>query len=281
VVAGSAGAQAVVPIMVSPATADPGGVVKVTNGPSSPCPPPSGTAHPSASVDLYAQGSATPVNRVPYQGAVTASGAWSVVVSLAPDLAPGAYQVQAGCYTDSGLNAGFGPAYTRGSLELRLQVPGSPTPSPVSGHPGDGVQVGSGNARCMPPASSPSPRVRVSLVDASNSTRAEAEGPIDTASGRWSVNLRVPDIVPQRAAITAVCLARVGAPAPYARYANTSFAVDASVLSGPGPTTSPTSPTGPPAGVTTTTVVAPPPTPPALPPTPVAEAKVAEPTYTG
>jgi hypothetical protein len=285
-IVGTAGARADAPIVVLPALSDPGGLVKVSNGPAFPCPPPPGTAHPSASVDLYAPGSATPVNRVPFQGGVGTSGGWTVSVRLAPDLPPGTYRVQAGCYTDSGLNAAFGPTYAASALDVRLQDPGVPTTSVPTGRPGDSIQVGSADARCTPPAASPSPRVRVSLIDAATATRAEAEAPIDAATGRWSVDLRIPDLPPQSVTIGAVCLARVGAPAPYARYRAAAFGIQA----GPGPEPSPTGPPGsaPPSSaagpgarptVTTPTGTAVPAG--SLPPTPLAVPKVAEPTYTG
>ncbi len=280
-VSGSAGAQGVAPATVAPAEADPGSTVTVTNGSGSPCMPPGGASNPSASVDLYAVGSATPSNRVPYQGVVTPSGTWSVQVKLAPDMPPGPYRVQAGCYRDSGLNAGFGPAY-QASLSLRLQSLGPPTPAARRGRPGDAVQVASGEARCTPPAGAAAPRVRVSLMDAAGATRAESEGAVDPGSGRWSIPVRVPSVDTQNAQITAVCLARVGASSPYARYASTSFAIEAdrpdpppaSPTTGPAPTSVPTVP-----GASTTTPGAP--VADSLPATPVAVAISAEPTYTG
>lgn len=278
-VAGSARAQATAPISVLPAAADPGGVVTVSHGPTSPCPPPAGTRNPSASVDLFTVGSVTPVNQAPFQGPVTPIGTWSVEVRLAPDLPPGQYRVQAGCYTDSGLNAGFGPAYASGGLEVRLQAPGLPSASPRRGRPGENVQVASGEAGCRPPVGAPSPRVRVSLLDAGKATRAEAEGPVDATTGRWTVSLRVPDLAAQNVEITAVCLARVGAPSPYARYQSATFAVDAAPPPAPTTIAAPTSTVAsggstsvPP---TTSTPAA------SLPPTPLAVPIVAEPTYTG
>jgi hypothetical protein len=201
-------------------------------------------------------------------------------VRLAPDLPPGSYRVQAGCYSDSGLNSGFGPSYEAGRLELRLQQPGQPT-SPRRGRPGDSIQVSSGEARCTPPAGSPSPRVRVSLLDAGKATRAEAEGPVEIATGRWTVSLRVPDIGPQSGEISAVCLARVAAPAPYARYRATAFSIDGQPLAPatvPPTTPPPTVAPGAPATAVTTATTTPVPT---LPSTPIAVAIVAEPTYTG
>lgn len=280
----SAGAQVTAVVVVAPATADPGGAVTVSNGPLSPCPP-GNARNPSASVDLFAAGSATPVNRVPYQGVVTPAGTWTVDVRLAPDVPPGTYRVQAGCYSDSGLNSGFGPTYEPGRLDLRLQQPGQPALSVRRTRPGDSIQVGSGDSRCTPPAGSPSPRVRVSLLDSARATRAEAEGPVDIASGRWSVSLRVPDIGPQNVEINAVCLARVAAPAPYARYRGTALSVDraqAPETSTTVPATTTPPSTGAP-GVPTTAPATPPTTANAasLPTTPVAVAIVAEPTYTG
>ena len=142
--AGSAWAQEVAAIVVVPGAADPGGVVRVSNGPAAPCPPPGGTSNPSASVDLFATGSATPVNRAPYQGPVSAVGTWSVEVRLAPDVPPGTYRVQAGCYGDSGLNSGYKLDYVPGRLDVRLQDPGRPTSSTRRGGPGDTIQVSSG-----------------------------------------------------------------------------------------------------------------------------------------
>lgn len=276
-VTGSAGAQAAAPITVLPAVADPGGLVTVANGPIAPCPPPLGARDPSASVDLFAVGSATPVNQAPFQGAVGPAGRWSVPVRLAADLPPGNYRVQAGCYTDSGLNSGFGPAYAPGTLEVRLQDPGQPTASARRGRPGDSIQVASGDARCTPPAGATSPRVRVSLLDQAKATRAEAEGAVDAATGRWTVDLRVPELSSQNVELHAVCLARVGAPSPYARYTAATFAVEVA-----------------PAAATTTTAAPPtlapgtsaPPTtaPPvlaSLPTTPLAVAIPLEPSYTG
>lgn len=282
-VAGQAGAQAVAPITVAPVAVDPGGVATVGNGPAAPCAPPAGTANPSASVDLFAVGSATPVNRAPYQGMVTATGTWTVTVRLAPDLPPGAYRVQAGCYTDSGLNSGFGPAYAAGRLEVRLQEPGRPTATPRSGRSGDSLDVASGDAVCTPPPASPSPRVRVSLLDAAKATRAEAEGPVEPGTGRWSLALRVPDLGAQSAEITAVCLARVGAPSPYARYQAAPFSVEAGEVPGstttaPGTTTPAT--TAVPGASTTKPTTSPAP-PASLPTTALAVPIVAEPTYTG
>lgn len=279
-----AGAQAVAPILVVPATADPGGVVTVSNGPEAPCPPPGGSERPSASVDLFAQGSATPANRAPYQGLVTRAGTWSVEVRLSADLPPGTYRVQAGCYTDSGLNSGFGPAYRAGSLDLRLQDPGQPTASTRRARPGDSIQVESGAALCPPPAGSPSPRVRVSLLDAQGATRAESEAPVDARTGRWSVALRVPDLGAQYGQITAVCLARVAAPAPYARYKGAPLAIEAAppaptTTTGPPATSPPTTPA--PGAATSVPTTSPPASAVSLPPTPVAVAVVAEPTYTG
>ena len=127
--------------------------------------------------------------------------------------------------------------------------------------------------------------MRVSLLDSSRATRAEGEGPVDPATGRWQVGLRVPDLPAQNAEVTAVCLARVGAPSPYARYRAAPFAVEIDPPRSPAPTAAP--PTAPPV-----TAVAPGPTPSptrsptnipasALPPTPLAVPIVAEPTYTG
>lgn len=257
----------------------------------SPCPPPNGTENPSASVDIYAAEVATPVNRAPFQGAVSRAGVWSVQVQLAPDLAPGAYRVQARCYTDSGLNSAFGPTYVAGRLDVRLREPGESTVAPRSGRPGDTVQVGSGSAPCTPPIGSSGPRVRVSLRDDSKATRAEAEGMVDARTGSWSLALQVPDLGAQTAEITAVCLARVGAPAPYARYGSTAFTVE--TVPDLTTTTTTTTTTVSPSTVPTTTLVpgattsAPPTTSQArvpaasLPPTAVATAIVAEPTYTG
>jgi len=291
---GTAAAQTTASIVVQPATADPGGLVKVSNGPLAPCQPQNGNQNASASVDLYAAGSATPVNRMPYQGVVNALGAWSIDVRLAPDLPPGSYGVQAGCYSDSSLTPPY-KRYDLGRLDLRLQEPGSPTLSADRGRPGESFQVGSGGARCLPPVGSPSARVRVSLVDSAKATRAEGEAAVDAATGGWSVGLRVPDLAAQTAEITAVCFARVGAPSPYARYSAAPFAVE--VEPPPSPTTTTTSPptTSPTVTATTiaplpgattttatpTTVAAATTVPTTLPPTPLAVAVVAEPTYTG
>ena len=285
--AGAAEAQSVASITVAPADADPGGTVLVSNGPGWPCTPPSGTASASASVDLYAEGSATPANRIPFQGSVTDAGAWSVGLQLAPDLPPGRYRVRAGCYSDSGLNSGFGPAYADGRLDVRLQALGPPTASARVGRPGDSVQVTSGGAGCTPPAGAQRPRVRVSLLERGGATRAESEGTVDSGTGRWSVSLRVPAVEAQDTRITAVCLARVGAPSPYARYAPTVLVVQAAPTD--PPTTPPTSVGAPPtssstvpgpADSTTTTnpaqVAAS-----SLPEAPVAKAIIAEPAYTG
>ncbi len=286
-VAGSARAQSLASITIAPAEADPGATVIVANGSSWPCTPPSGTASPSASVDLYAEGSATPANRVPFQGPVAASGSWSVALELAPDLPPGRYRVQAGCYTDSGLNSGFGPAYAAGRLEVRLQTLGPPRASSRVGRPGDSVQITSGEAGCTPPAGALRPRVRVSLLDRDGATRAESEGVVDAVTGRWSLPLKVPAIEAQDTRITAVCLARVGASSPYARYGATELVVEPVPADPPrtpptsvGPTPAPSStvpgpggsaPTSTPAQVEATS----------LPETPVATAIIAEPTYTG
>jgi len=281
-VAGSADAQVVGSIVVTPTQADPGASITVANGPASPCTPPLGATSASASVDLYALGSATPANRVPYLGAVTLAGGWSVEVRLAPDLPPGSYRVQAGCFTDSGLNAGYGPAYEAGRLELRQQALSVPRPSETLGRPGDTFQVTSAEVPCVPPAGAAGPRVRVSLLDAGTATRAEAEGTVDPATGRWSVTLTVPSVDAQAAQISAVCLARVGASVPYARYASAPF----NILAAPPtvPTTlaevpAPTAP-APSAGGSTTTASTVPPVA-MLPVTPLAQAIVAEPTYTG
>jgi hypothetical protein len=282
-VAGSAVAQVTGSIMVAPAVADPGGMVVVTNGADSLCfPVPVGATSPSVSVDLYAAGSATPANRLPYLGGVSPLGAWSVEVRVAPDMPPGLYRVQAGCFTDSGLNAGFGPTYQPGRLNLRQQELGPPRPSSSVGRPGQVVQVGSGQAPCVPPAGSPSPRVRVSLLDGGRATRAEAEGAVDSATGAWSVTLTIPSVDPQDAQISAVCLARVGASVPYARYGSAAFAIDAVPL----PPTTTTSSTVPGSITPSTTPGTTPPTsvqplPAELPITPLATAIVAEPTYTG
>ncbi len=283
-VAGSAVAQVTGSIMVAPAAADPGGTVVVSNGADSLCfPVPVGATSPSVSVDLYAAGSDTPANRLPYLGAVGALGAWSIEVRLAPDLPPGLYRVQAGCFTDSGLNAGFGPDYQPGRLELRQQELGPPRPNTSLGRPGQVVQVASGQAPCVPPVGSPSPRVRVSLLDAARATRAEAEGTVDSSNGAWSVTLTIPSVEPQDAQISAVCLARVGASVPYARYGPAPFAIDALPLP-PTTTTSstvpgPVTPSTTPGTATPPTSVQPPPG--ELPITPLASAVVAEPTYTG
>jgi len=283
-VAGSAVAQAAGSVVVAPAAADPGGTVLVTNGADSPCfPVPVGATSPSVSVDLYAAGSATPANRLPYLGAVGTLGAWSVEVRLAPDLPPGLYRVQAGCFTDSGLNAGFGPTYQSGRLELRQQNLGPPRPGTSTGRPGQIVQIASGQAPCVPPTGSPSPRVRVSLLDAARATRAEAEGTVNSATGAWSVTLTIPSVEPQDAQISAVCLARIGASVPYARYGPAAFAIDA--VSPPDTTTTSTTVPGPITPSTTPGTATPPtsvqPRPDELPITPLASAIVAEPTYTG
>ncbi len=288
VVGGSADAQGVAAINVVPAEADPGATVLVTNGPGAPCTPPTGSSNASASVDLYAAGSATPANRGPFQGFVSASGSWSVEVRLAPDLAPGSYRVQAGCYTDSGLNSGFGPSYEPGRLDVRLRQLGPPTLSIGRGRPGDSVQVTSGDARCTPPTGAPNPRVRVSILDRDGSTRAESEGGVDRGSGRWAVPVRVPALDTQGAQVTAVCLARVGASVPYARYAATPLAVEAPPADPPvtPPATFGSVPTSlpavPGAPATTAVTVNPallPDT--SLPLAPVAKAIIAEPAYTG
>lgn len=282
---GTAIAQSSGSILVVPATTDPGGAVTVSNSPLSPCPPPPTAENPFVSIDLFAPGSATPANRAPYQGPVALGGTWSVPIRLDPDLPPGTYRVQAGCYTDSGLSSGFGPAYGAGRLDLRLQEPGQPTASVRRARPGDTIQVGSGDAGCRPPTGAPNPRVRVSFLDATKATRAEAEVPVDPASGRWSISLRVPDLVPQSAEITAVCLARVAAPAPYARYRGAPFNVEAAapLPSTTTPTTTPptTARPGAPTTLFSPTTLPPTPTPTTLPPTPLARAIVAEPTYTG
>lgn len=288
-VAGSAEAQGPPAIAVAPPEADPGATVAVTNSPGSPCTPPSGSGgRATASVDLYAQGSATPANRLPYQGFVSAAGSWVVEVRLAPDLSPGQYRVEARCYTDSGLNSGFGPAYLPGRLDVRLRQLGQPTLTTRSARPGDSVQVSSGEARCTPPAGAPSPRVRVSILDRDGATRAEAEGPVDRASGLWSLTVRVPPVDAQLGQVAAVCLARVGASVPYARYGPAGLAIEAAApadppappLEIPGSTLVPVpSVPGPPASTTTV--------PPAqlpdgsLPVAPLAKAIIAEPTYTG
>jgi len=282
---GSAGAQSPASVTITPLEADPGGRVVVTNGPGSPCIPPLGAVSASASVDLFGPGSATPANRVPYQGRVGPTGSWSVEVRLAPDLPPGRYRVQAGCYTDSGLNSGFGPPYEPARLEVRLQDLGQSMVGPRAARAGDSVQVTSNEVRCTPPVGAPSPRVRVSLVDSSGATRAESEGGVDPA-GRWSVPVRVPSLDAQDVQVTAVCLARVGASSPYASYAGSPFTIQAAAQTDPPATPStspgpaPTSAVTVPGAATTTTnpalVAAS-----SLPATPVASAIVAEPTYTG
>lgn len=284
-VGGSAVAQIAGSIVVAPAGAEPGGMVVVTNGAVSPCfPVPAGATSPSVSIDLYGADSATPANRLPYLGAVDTLGAWSVEVRLAPDLAPGPYRVQAGCFTDSGLNAGFGPTYQPGQLDLRQQDLGPPRPSTSTGSPGQVVEVASGRAPCIPPKGSSSPRVRVSLLDAARATRAEAEDTVDSTTGAWSITLTVPSVTTQDAQISAVCLARIGASVPYARYEPAAFAIDAQL---PPEATTTTSSTVPgPATPSTTPDPGLPPTstvsgPPDLPITPLAAAIVAEPTYTG
>ena len=287
VLGGTADAQNVGAIAVAPAEVDPGGTAFVTNAPGSPCTPPSGSSNATASVDLYAPGSVTPANRVPFQGFVSAAGAWSVEVRLAPDLAPGRYRVQAGCYTDSGLNSKFGPAYDPGRLEVRLRQLGPPTLSTRRARPGDGLRVTSGDARCTPPTGAPSPRVRVSILDRDGATRAEAEGGVDGASGQWSLQVRVPSIEPQSAEVSAVCLARVGASVPYARYGLAPLIVEAAPAEPPAtpPTTAAATPAAPPpvpgAPSTTTTVNLAQLPDSALPVAPVAKAIIAEPTYTG
>jgi len=286
-VAGSAEAQSGATMIVTPPQADPGATVFVSNGLGSPCPPPLGAANASASVDLFGPGSATPANRVPYQARVTSAGSWSVEVRLAPDLPPGQYRVQAGCYTDSGLNSGYGPSYEPGRLDLRLQSLGQATVNPRLTRAGEGLQVTSGELRCPPPAGAPSPRVRVSLLDSAGATRAEAEGPVDPASGRWSLPVRVPSIDAQDVQVTAVCLARVGAAAPYARYAGSPIRVQAPAVdpperppTSPGPAPRPAS-TVPGGAASTTTTALPQVAAVSLPATPVATAIAAEPTYTG
>jgi hypothetical protein len=283
---GSAGAQTTAQILLSPNAADPGGTVTVSNSPLAPCPPPPSAENPSVSIDLFAGTSVTPANRTPYQGAVTVGGTWSVNVRLDPDLAPGTYRVEAGCYADSGLSSGFGPDYAAGRLDVRLQAPGQPVLAARRARPGDNIHVNSAEKVCRPPAGSPSPRVRVSLLDATKATRAEAEGPVDPASGRWAIGLHIPDMDAQAAEITAVCLARVAAPAPYARYQAAPFTIDA--VPAPPTTTTPATvapvPTLPRPGAPATlppATVTPTPTPTTLPTTPLAVAIVAEPTYTG
>lgn len=286
---GSADAQGPPAVTVAPSEADPGATVFVTNSPGSPCTPPTGSGdRPTASVDLYPDGSATPANRLPYQGFVSATGSWAVEVRLAPDLPPGRYRVEARCYTDSGLNSGFGPAYQPGRLEVRLRQLGPPALSSRSGRPGDSVQVSAGQAGCVPPAGATSPRVRVSILDRDGATRAEAEGGVDRASGLWSVPVRVPPIDVQLGQVAAVCLARVGASVPYARYAAAAFAVEAAPaddpaappLAPPDSTPAPVLPVpGPATSAATTPPVQLPDT--SLPLAPVAKAIIAEPTYTG
>jgi hypothetical protein len=285
-VGGSAGAQGAASILVAPSVADPGGMVTVSNSPLAPCLPPDGADSPFVSIDLFAAGTATPANRAPYQGAVTVGGTWSVQIRLDADLPPGTYRVEAGCFADSGLSSGFGPDYAPGRLDIRLQEPGQPAVSARRARPGESIQVSSGEGGCKPPAGSPSPRVRVSLLDATKATRAEAEGAVDAASGRWTISLRIPELVPQSADITAACLARVAAPAPYARYRAAPFNIDGVPVTSTTtvPTTVAPVPTLPRPGAPTTfsvVTVAPTPTPTTLPATPLAVAIVAEPTYTG
>ncbi|HEV8116033.1 MAG TPA: hypothetical protein VGP53_07330, partial [Acidimicrobiales bacterium] len=100
------------------------------------------------------------------------------------------------------------------------------------------------------------------------------------------VTLTIPSVDPQDAQIGAVCLARVGASVPYARYGSAAFAIDAVPL----PPTLTTSSTVP-GSITPSTTPGTPgtATPPTsvqpllgeLPITPLASAVVAEPTYTG
>lgn len=288
------GAAAVAPaaaagpeVMVSPAgDHDPGSTITVSNAPGSVCPE---TNDPNVSVDIVT--SANGLVAGPYNTTVQ-SGQFAVQVPLAPDLAPGNYLARASCF--AGASASPSKTYEPAPFTVRLQSPGDPIVQPDHAVPGDIVQVGSGTAKCKPPRGATSPRVRASIVDASGNTRAEAEGSV-FGDGSWAVKVRVTEIDPQVGRVTAVCLARVGAPAPFARYGQTTFTIVApapasTTTTVPAPTTTP-APGGTAAPATTTTVPAPTttlgPVPAlpgfgdSLPPTPVPTPIVAEPAYTG
>ena len=152
----------------------------------------------------------------------TVDGRWSVPVALAPDLAPGGYKAIASCYdSDDTRIRSYDPA----PFTIRLQSPGQPNVQPTQAMPGETVQIGSGPNKCRPPRDA-TPKVRASILDSGGNTRAEGEGQV-SADGSWSVNLRVPDATPQVGSVTAICLARVGASAPYARYSQSRFTITA------------------------------------------------------
>jgi hypothetical protein len=214
-------------------------------------------------------------------------GRWSVPIALAPDLAPGAYKAIASCYdADDTRIRSYDPA----PFNIRLQSPGQPNVQPSQAMPGDTVQIGSGPNKCKPPKDS-TPKVRASILDSGGNTRAEGEGQV-SADGSWSVNLRVPDATPQVGSVTAICLARVGASAPYARYSQSRFTITAPPPSSTTSTVAPPVTTLAPGQTAPATTIAAPTTTSGpvpripgfsspLPASPVAVPIVAEPTYTG
>ena len=263
-------------------------VVNATDGPSDQCPPAADGKDRTISVDILT--SSDRLVSGPHTAKVSSTGRWSVPVVLEPDLAPGGYKANASCYDADNFKV---RTYDPATFTIRLQAPGPPSVQPVEAMSGESVQVSSGSARCAPPQGAGSTaRVRASILDAGGNTRAEGEGKI-AADGSWSVPLRVPDVPAQEGSATAVCLARVGAPAPYARYAQSKLTITAP----PPPSTTTTAP--PPSTTLAPGVTAPPPTPPpaptttrgpvpklpgftsAQPPSPTAQPITAEPTYTG
>lgn len=269
---------------------DPGSTITVANATDTPRDLCTGGSPGERTISVDVLTSSDRLVSGPHTAAVGSfDGRWSVAIPLASDLAPGAYKALASCYDrDNTKVRNYDPA----PFTVRLQNPGSPAVQPTQAAPGDPVQIGSGPAKCKPPKGSPSPKVRASILDNGGNTRAEGENQV-LADGSWSVTLRVPgEMLPQDGSVTAQCMARVGAPAPYARYGQTRL----TVVAAPPPSTTSTAPpvattlapgqTAPPSTVPApTTTLGPIPKLPgftqALPPTPLAEPIVAEPTYTG
>jgi hypothetical protein len=270
---------------------DPGQTITVSNASDTPRDLCTSTSERTISIDIL-----TSTDRLvsgPHTGPVgSVDGTWNVQITLAADLAPGAYKALASCYNTDDTTGTKVRTYDPALFDIRQQSPGLPNVRPAEAMPGDPVQIGSGPAKCAPPKGASAPVVRASILDGGGNTRAEGEGGV-LPDGSWSVNLKVPgEMTAQVGSVTASCLARVGASAPYARYGQAKF----TIVEPPPPSTTSTLPppstTLAPGQTVPSTTVAPSTTirgpVPKLPgfseplaPSPVAQPIIAEPTYTG
>lgn len=280
-------AQTAGDVVVEPNIVNPGGTVTVSNAAEQRCDT-SKKRDPYAAV--YSSGPTPQPD--PHNANLRADGSWTVSFVFRPETAPGTYQLTAKCFENDQSVTNY-RTYAAVTVTVQVRRPGPPVIDPLRGPPNTSVRINAGNATCPPPQGAAS-EATVSLIDAGGQVRGVARADV-AGNGGWNTALSIPAINPQNVFLRSACRVK-NANADYATYAERTFVVQAaptqaSAVTPPPPAPPPsvtTIPATTPGGgpVATTTTIASTTTTTRIeaatyPPSPIAVAVEADPTYVG